>query len=154
MEHAMRREDMADGMERRSWTRWLLLGILAFEAVGAFVGGPALVAAPDGSLMKIPVSELHGVFADFLIPGLLLTGLGLLSAAAFFVVLGRKRSSWLWVGLALGGFLVWFVVELGICGAKSWAQAAWGLPVPIGILVAWPLVRERLRPRHDSPSMQ
>lgn len=130
-----------------SLARGVLLGILAFEALGAFVGGPALVAAPDGRLMKIPVTELHGVFPDFLVPGLLLTGLGVLNAVAFFMLLRRKASAWLWVGLSLGGFLVWFVVELAVCGAKSWAQAAWGLPVPVGIVLAWPLLQERLHRR-------
>jgi hypothetical protein len=124
---------------------------LAFEALGAAIGGPALMAAPDGSLMKIPVSELEGVFADFFIPGLLLTALGALNAVAFFALLRRRASSWLWVGLALGGFLIWFVVELAICGAESWAQAAWGLPVPIGIIAAWPLVMERLRRSQTPP---
>ncbi len=34
------------------WVRWLLLAVLAFEALGSFIGGPALMASPDGSLMS------------------------------------------------------------------------------------------------------
>lgn len=127
------------------WARRTLLAILAFEALGSFIGGPLLVAAPDGRLMQMPVQDLQGVFPDFLIPGLLLTFLGVLNAVAFFAFLRRRPSAWLWVGLALGGFLVWFVVELAIVGAKSWAQAAWGVPVPVGLVLALPLAMERLR---------
>ena len=128
-------------------SRWVVLSVLAFEAVGALIGGPALVAAPDGRLMKIPLEDLGGTFPDFLIPGLLLTALGVLNAVAFGVLLRRLPSAWLWVGLALGGFLVWFIVELALVGAKSWAQAAWGIPVPIGIAAALPMLLEHFSPR-------
>lgn len=125
-----------------------MLAVLAFEALGSFIGGPMLAAAPDGRLMKIPVTELNGVFSSFLIPGLILTALGVLNAVAFFALLRRKASAWLWVGLALVGFAIWFAVELAVVGAKSWAQAVWGLPVLVGLIAAWPLARERL---HRTP---
>ncbi len=129
--------------EQPRWAHRALLGILAFEAAGAFIGGPALIAAPDGHLMQIPLQDLRGVFPDFLVPGLILTGLGLLNAVAFVVLLLKRPIAWLPVGLALFGFLIWFVVELSICGAKSWAQAAWAAPVPVGIVLALPLALER-----------
>src|SRR5581483_10150914 len=102
-----------DALEKEpAMARRALLAVLAFEALGAFVGGPLLIAGPDGHFMKIPVTDLAGVFPDFLIPGVILTALGALNAAAFFVVLRRMPSAWLWAGLALGGFFIWFVVEL------------------------------------------
>jgi len=121
--------------------RRTVLAVLAFEAAGAFVGGPMLFLAPDGSMMKIPVAELRGFFPDFFVPGLILTALGVLNAVGFIALLRRSRFAWLWVGLALGGFFVWFAVELAVVGAKSWAQAAWGIPVLIGLGASWPLVR-------------
>jgi hypothetical protein len=148
MEHVMRWH--APQLRASSgWARAALLAILAFEALGSFVGGPMLVASPDGALMRIPVSDLQGTFPDFFIPGLILTALGALNAIAFLALLRRKPSAWLWLGLALGGFFIWFAVELSICGLKSWAQVAWGLPVPIGILFALPLAAERLRRAHS-----
>lgn len=126
------------------WRRRTLLIVLAFEAAGALIGGPMLIAAPDGHLMQIPVEDLQGAFRDFFIPGLLLTSLGVLNAMAFFVDLRRRPSSWLWTGLALGGFLIWFLVELGVVGAKNWAQAAWGFPVLVGLYAAWPLAQAHL----------
>lgn len=136
------------------WRRRALLIILAFEAVGSFIGGPALIAGPDGRYMQIPVEELHGAFADFLVPGLLLTSLGVLNAVAYTVLLRQQPSAWLWVGLALVGFLIWFVVELSICGAKSWAQVAWGAPIPVGIVLALPLLFERLGRPTRTPAAQ
>src|SRR3954471_9147512 len=108
------------------WTRRILLAVLAFEAAGALIGGPLLAASPDGRFMKIPIEDLNDSFADFLVPGLLLTFLGILNAVGFFALLRHKPSAWLWVGLAIGGFMIWFTVELLLVGAKSWAQAAWG----------------------------
>jgi hypothetical protein len=141
---------MRSGPEQRRiqpWARRILLAVLAFEALGSFIGGPLLVAAPDGRLMKIPVSDMRGLFPDFLIPGIILSLLGVLNAVAFVLLLRRRASAWLWVGLSLGGFLIWFVVELSVMGAKSWAQAVWGIPVLIGLAAAWPLAEERVRRR-------
>jgi hypothetical protein len=144
MEHVMKWEEPRLRTQGAG-ARAALLAILAFEALGALLGGQLLVLAPDGAWMKIPLSDLHGAFPDFFIPGAILTALGALNAIAFFALLRRKPSAWLWVGLALGGFVVWFAVELAICGFQSWAQAAWGVPVPIGVLLALPLAAERLR---------
>src|SRR6185295_10736064 len=144
MEHVMRLHPGPEETWFGPWARRIVLGVLAFEALGSFTGGPMLIAAPDGRLMNIPVEEMRGLFPDFLVPGLLLTGLGLLNAAGFLALLRRRASAWLWVGLSLGGFLVWFLVELSVTGFKSWAQAAWGLPVLIGLAAAWPLALERV----------
>jgi len=120
------------------WAHYAMLTVLAFEGLGALVGGPLLVAAPDGHLMDLPIEVLRGTFPDFLVPGLLLTALGLLNVAAFVVVLLRRRSGRLWAELAMGGFLVWFAVELAIVGYGSVAQLVWGLPVLIGSVLAVP----------------
>jgi hypothetical protein len=134
------------------WSRRVLLAVLAFEGVGGLIGGPALVAAPDGRLMKMPVEILGGAFPDFLVPGLLLTLLGLLNVAAYVVVLRQMPAAWLWAGLALGGFAVWFIVELAIVGAAHWAQAVWGLPVLVGIIAALVLEWGRfMAPRTPRP---
>ena len=99
---------------QRTWQRMTLLTILGYEGAGALVGGALLVAKPDGRYMDIPVSVMHGTFSDFLIPGLILFGLGLLNVAAFVGVLLRRRWDWLGAGVALGGLAVWFLVEIVI----------------------------------------
>ncbi|HET9431351.1 MAG TPA: DUF998 domain-containing protein, partial [Chitinophagaceae bacterium] len=88
----------------------------------------------------MPVDIMHGVFPDFLIPGIILIALGILNAAAFYAVLRRTRNDWVMTGLALGGLAVWFWVEIAILQELHWLHAMWGLPVVVGALVTIPLV--------------
>lgn len=120
--------------------RLLLLTILAYEGLGALAGGILLVAAPDGRLLDMPTAIMHGVFRDFLMPGVILTGLGALSAAAFYAVLRRHPSDWIMTALALGGFVIWFWVEIAVLLDIHWLHFMWGLPVIAGVIVAIPLV--------------
>lgn len=125
---------------QRKWQRIALLAVLGYEGLGALVGGSLLVASPDGRYMDIPVGVMHGTFQDFLIPGAILFGLGLLAVAAFFAVWRRTATDWLGAGLALGGFVVWFFVEIVILRELHWLHAMWGLPVILGVVVAAPLL--------------
>lgn len=132
---------------QRKWQRITLLTVLGLEAAGALLGGSLLVAKPDGRYMDMPVSMMHGTFPDFLIPGVILFGLGLLNVAAFIGVLRRSRWDWIGAGLALGGMAVWFVVEIAIIRGVHWAQALWGFPVILGALVVVPLLPRVVRSR-------
>lgn len=123
-----------------TWQRVILLGILAYEALGCLLGGSLLVAAPDGRLMDMPVEIMHGAFNNFLIPGIILFGLGILNTSAFVAVLRRSHSSWFIAWLALGGLGIWFWVEIAILLDLHWLHAMWGLPVIAGGLVAIPLI--------------
>lgn len=114
------------------WQRILLLIVLAYEGLGGVAGGLLLTAETDGRLMDMPVDMMHGIFPDFLIPGIILLGLGLLNCIAFFIVLRRKPSDWLWAGTAMGGYLIWFIVEIIILRELHWLHAMWGLPVVVG----------------------
>lgn len=122
------------------WQRLTLLSVLCYEAVGCLLGGSLLVAAPDGGLMDMPVDIMHGAFRNFLIPGIILFGLGILNMAAFIAVLRRSHSSWVIAGLALGGLAIWFWVEIAILLELHWLHLMWGLPVIAGGLVAIPLI--------------
>ncbi len=117
-----------------------MLAVFALEGVGAILGGMFLVIAPDGYFMKMPVDVLHGVFPNFLIPGLALTGIGIVSIAAFFVVLQRNRIDWIIAGTALVGFVIWFVVEIVVLREILWLHIVWGAPVLVGIWAAFSLV--------------
>jgi len=124
----------------QKWQRVILLTILGYEGLGALVGGSLLVARPDGHLMDMPVGIMHGTFRDFLIPGIILFGLGLLNVGAFLVVWRKNSASWIAAGLALGGLAVWFFVEIVILRELHWLHVMWGFPVILGILVAAPLL--------------
>ena len=71
------------------WQRMILLFVLGYEGAGALLGSVLLVAAPDGRLMDMPVSIMHGSFPDFLIPGIILFALGIVNTVAFFAVLRK-----------------------------------------------------------------
>src|SRR5689334_17754244 len=118
------------------WCRLALLTILAYEGLGGIVGGVLLVAEPGGSYMQMPVEIMHGVFKDFLIPGIILLGMGILNSVAFFSVLRRKRNDWFMAGCAMGGFIIWFVVEIIILRELHWLHLMWGVPVVIGFIAA------------------
>lgn len=114
------------------WQRVVLLSILAYEGLGALAGGVLLVATPEGSSMRMPVEIMHGFFKDFLIPGIILFGLGVLNVLAFFSVLQNKKTDWIWAALATGCLAIWFLVEIVILGELHWLHAMWGLPVIAG----------------------
>jgi hypothetical protein len=89
--------------------------------------------------MDMPVDMMHGVFVNFLIPGIILFGLGIINTVAFISVLRRSRTDWFMSGLALGGLLIWFVVEIIIIQELHWLHLMWGSPVFLGFVVAIPL---------------
>jgi hypothetical protein len=134
-----------------SWQRITLLIVLGYEGLGALAGGSLLVAAPDGRLMDMPVEIMHGVFNDFLIPGIILFGLGILNTAAFISVLRRSRIDWLLAGLGLGGLAIWFIVEIAILQEFHWLHAMWGFPVVAGCLLIIPLIFSRWSALRSSP---
>ncbi len=143
IEYARKELEAEEKVGQGRWHRIILLCVLGYEAAGSLLGGSLLVAAPDGRLMDMPVHIMHDVFPDFLIPGIILFGLGILNAAAFVAVLRRTRSDWVMAGLALGGLAVWFWVEIAILQELHWLHFMWGLPVLVGGLVAIPLVPSR-----------
>lgn len=122
------------------WQRIVLLSVLAYEALGCLSGGSLLVGSPDGRLMNMPVEIMHGAFDNFLVPGIILLGLGILNTVAFFTVLYRNKFDWFMSALALGGLLIWFWVEITILGELHWLHAMWGLPVILGSIMALSLL--------------
>jgi hypothetical protein len=127
-------------VDQPRWQRITLLSVLGYETAGALSGGFLLALAPDGRLMDMPIEIMHGFFKNFLIPGFMLIGLGILNAAAFITVLLKNRNGWIFASLALGGLFIWFTVEIIILQEFHWLHAMWGLPVIVGILVTLPLV--------------
>lgn len=120
--------------------RIILLTVLAYEAWGGITGGMLLMTSPDGSSMKMPVEMMHGVFSNFLVPGIILHSMGLLTAAALIAVWTRAKIDWLLAGLVLVGFTIWFAVEIAILGELHWLHIMWGVPVLVGIWAALPLI--------------
>lgn len=150
MEYSRKKQHIQKKLDQPGWQRITLLGILGYEAAGCLLGGALLIVAPDGRLMDMPVGMMRGTFHDFLIPGILLFGLGILNMAAFVAVLRRTSSDWFMAPLALGGLFIWFVVEIIILQELHWLHAMWGLPVLLGWVVSVPLIVLR----HDTATMR
>jgi len=150
LEYARKEFPVQKKIGQPKWEWIVLLSVLGYEAAGCLTGGALLVIAPDGRLMDMPVEIMHGVFRDFLIPGIILFGLGVLNTLAFVSVLRRTASDWFMAGLALGGLFIWFVVEIIILQELHWLHLMWGLPVLLGWVVAIPLIVLR----HDTVMMQ
>lgn len=125
------------------WARMILLGVLGYEGLGGLAGGSLLIAKPDGALMQMPVEIMHGTFKDFLIPGAILFAMGIVSLLAFYHILRKKNNDWLWSCIGLGGWYIWFVVEIIILQELHWLHLMWGVPVLLGILSAVPLIVAR-----------
>jgi len=132
------------------WQGIILLIVLCYEAAGCLAGGIMLIIAPDGRLMDMPVSIMHGAFHNFLVPGVILFGLGILNTIAFISVLRRTSYDWFNAGLALGGLFIWFVVEIIILRELHWLHAMWGIPVLLGWTVLIPLIALR----HETETMR
>jgi len=102
---------------------FLLIILLAFQAIGAIGGGLALVIQPSGAILQMPISMLeHSPFPDFLIPGLfLLIVLGLFPAFVCFALIKKPDCRW--------------AELLNICKDQHWS---WSFAFYVGIiLILW-----------------
>lgn len=120
--------------------------------LGAVAGGFTLASAKDGSGIGFELDLLEGTpFPDFLLPGLILFGLGL-AAVALAVVLARavrhrRLPTWLSPLLLLTGLgiLAWIVGEMaflwGTVAAmpesdRAFFYAFWAVYLPLSLAIA------------------
>jgi hypothetical protein len=97
-----------------------------FLGLGALFGGVALILAPDGHLLGMPVKLLAGSpFPSFLVPGIILFGLiGVAPLMAAAITLRRQALAPLAavaVGLTLIGWVSVEMVVLAGLGSLAWA---------------------------------
>ncbi len=119
---------MNTSQARRPLVASVLICLHIFLGLNGLYGGGAFVLAPDGSLLKIPLSYLQGSpFHNFFIPGLLLLAfLGLYPLAVAYSLWKRpawgwpeainpfKQRHWSWAAsLAAGAIaVVWILVQV------------------------------------------
>lgn len=110
------------------------MALLFFQGISAIAGGVALVASPDGAIMHMPLSNLHGSpFSDFLVPGIIL--LLVLGVFPLIVLVGMwQRRARAWYGsFAVGcGLVIFEIVEVTVI-PFSVLQAVYGAT---GVLIA------------------
>ena len=113
---------------------WALMALLLLQGISGIAGGVALVAAPDGRIMQMPVSYLDGSpFSDYLIPGLiLLLVLGVFPLVVLAELWLRPRPAWYGTFAVGCGLIIWILVEVLII-PLSVLQAFFGV---VGVLIA------------------
>lgn len=114
----------------------LAVALEVILGIGAMFGGGALVLAPDGHLLSMPLSLLaSSPFHDFLIPGLILftvIGVGPMVVAALTLVRAPVAPyAAIAVGIALIG---WIVVEMVILA--GWGSLAWSFYLLLGAAIS------------------
>lgn len=111
--------------QRRGVGLGIGLGLIqVFIAIGAIYGGGAFIAAPDGSLMVMPLATLDRTpFANFLIPGIILlvvNGVGSLVGATLAFIRHRYAGE---AAILLGIFMMaWIVIQM------LWVEFSWFQP--------------------------
>jgi len=133
---------------RYSWPRVVVICVSGYEALGCLAGGTRLIVAPDGCLMNMPASIMHGTFDNFLWPGVILLCLGLINTYAFITLLLKRNKAWLWSALAMGALAIWFWAETAIILELHWQHAIWGLPVIAGAVAAGMMLGKILHKRY------
>lgn len=119
---------MTGNSERKPILLVVLIAMQAFLGLNGVAGGGAFLIAPDGRLLRMPLSQLQSSpFADFTIPGLLLLiFLGLYPLAVAFSLWKRpswrwpedlnpfRRMHWAWAASLVAGVIamVWIAVQL------------------------------------------
>ncbi len=113
--------DRAIGSPHRSASTYALVALLLFQGVSGIGGGAALVAAPDGSVLQMPISALAGSpFENFLIPGLtLLIVLGVVPVVVAIGLLQRHEWAWRVSALIGASLIVFIIVEIAVIGYSS-----------------------------------
>lgn len=136
---------------------WLLITLHVLLSVGALGGGGALVLAPDGSLLGMPLYIIEtSPFADFLIPGLIL--FAVLGVYPLVVAYGLwKRPAWRWpdafnpfkqyhwpwaASLSVGVILlIWITVQVQYTGVDFLHVLYWAWGIVIMVVTLLPGLR-------------
>jgi hypothetical protein len=102
-----------------------LKGILQiFVGLSAIISGFLMIAFPDGSLMNLPLSLLHGSpFTDFLFPGIILfLVIGLGHAIAFIMNIKKYKYHETANSIMGIGLMIWIFIQVSLIGGGHWLQ--------------------------------
>ena len=118
--------------KKNSFSRYILLFLLLFQALSGLVGGFGLILNPGGEVIQMPVSLLDtSPFNNFFIPGLILFSLmGVYPSIVFYALIKRpqwklfsalniyKNRYWGWAGALYTGIMLilWIDFEILFIG--------------------------------------
>lgn len=126
--------------------RRCLIGLVIFDAISAIIGGFALFLAPDGSILRMPVSFIaDSPFKDYFIPGLILAFLVGGSALIASISLLAK-SDWSFVLTLISGaaLSVWIITQVMMIGFHHPIQPFYGL-IGLAIIILLLISRKAYR---------
>ena len=133
-------------------TARIAIALEVFLAIGALVGGAALLLGPRGEILPLPVSALAGSpFADYSVPGAILfivIGLGPLAAAV--LTWRRHRLAPLLACATGGALIIWLAVEIAIVGYSN-KPPLQALYLALGVVIVLVGVRWLRQTRSPSP---
>lgn len=113
----------------------LLFLLNTLIAATASISGLLMISSPDGGILNLSIKLLHGTpFRNFLIPGIILTGIigGInLIAVAYNISRNRNRYNWALAGGIITS--VWIIIQIIMIQAMYWLQF---LYLGAGILIA------------------
>jgi hypothetical protein len=122
---------------------YILIIVMAFEALGAIFGGVSLMNDPSGESIRLPITLLEGtVFNSFIIPGIILfLFLGFFPLFLIFPLIFKpnwpiintlniyKGYHWAWTYSLYTSLMliIWINVQMMILGTGSVIQGSFGL---------------------------
>jgi len=127
---------------------FIALGLLqTFIGISAVAGGLALVLDPSGGNLQMPLYLLDNTpFADFLVPGIVLfavNGLGSLAGAVASFTRRRYAGE---VAMALGAFLVaWILVQVYWIAGIHWLHWLYLSLGAVEVFLGWSVRRSVTR---------
>lgn len=100
-----------------------LLGYMQlFIGMSAATGGLPLILSPDAPNGLTPELLQNTPFTDFLLPGLILFGIGLGNLVSSFFSLKVKNAAGI-LGIVLGGMIIlWMAIQLYYWGTSGFLQ--------------------------------
>jgi hypothetical protein len=118
----------------------ILLSLLSLISLTAVVCGGFMILYPGGSALNLPLSILDTTpFMDFLVPGILLLGVGTVHLLAIFQWWQNSSSRFNWAiaaGVLISG---WIVVQMIMIAMVNWWQIGYLFAGLFIILAAWQL---------------
>jgi hypothetical protein len=105
----------------------LLFLLLAFVAVTSILSGLFMISKPDGSILYLPLTLLHGTpFKNFLVPGILLTVVvGGVSLVAVFLSIDRHPARYNWSMASGIVTCVWILLQMLMISSLHWLHFAY-----------------------------
>ena len=95
-----------------------LAAILALIGLNAVAAGFGFIGTPDGSALGIPQEWLADTpFRDYMIPGVILFGLGVLHLCAAYLEFRSDRIAPKIAEIAGLGLVIWIVVQAAMMGS-------------------------------------